>query len=185
MPLLLEYFIPGFIFMITFNFLVSKNQTSHFIILCIAFSYILKSIYSMVHKIIFVNICFDDYERAIILSLSAFLIAVLFTFVYESKPFNKFLKIINHKTIHNDIWKDIINYDKGVTLRIKCDNFTCIGVLDCHEENGLESWFILEDYILEDNDKILQSSELENIHAKIAINLRDAKCIELFTHETD
>ena len=52
------------------------------------------------------------------------------------------------------------------------------------EEHGKDSWFVLSDYIIQENDEAYDSSK-SNFPCKIAINLNDAKRIELYYGNTE
>lgn len=73
---------------------------------------------------------------------------------------------------------------RGTTLKIICDDAIYIGILDMFEEHGKDSWFVLSDYIIEENGKAYDSSK-SNFPCKIAINLNDAKRIELYYGNTE
>lgn len=53
-----------------------------------------------------------------------------------------------------------------------------------YEEHGKDSWFVLSDYIIEENGKAYDSGK-SNFPCRIAINLSDAKRIELFYGNTE
>lgn len=118
-------------------------------------------------------------ERAIILSFIAISLSIITVIITELKPVNKTLLKINHKSIHNDIWLDVVDYKKGTTLRIVCEDAIYIGVLYVHEEKGNESWFVLDDYIIEENNKENKAEDNE-YPTRLAINIKDVKRIELF-----
>lgn len=147
----------------------------------IGISYILKAIFSMLHKRIFTYKSFLWSERAIILCITAFLLSVVFIVISETKVVKKIFNKINHKAIHDDIWLDVIDYKNGTTLKIDTTFGTYLGVLSAHEEKGLESWFVLENYHLEEDGNEYKASDL-GYNAKIAINLKDVKHIEIFTN---
>ncbi len=148
-------------------------------------SYILKAICSIGHNFILQDTIFSWDKRVIILSLFATLLSVLLVVITELKSVNRFLSRINHKSIHNDIWQDVIDYKNGTTLRLICDNAIYIGVLFIHEEKGNESWFILEDYIIEENN-VEYKAEDYPYPTRLAVNLKDVKRVELFyAKETD
>ena len=53
------------------------------------------------------------------------------------------------------------------------------GKLRFHEEKGLDSWFVLEDYIIEEDDSSYGSEGI-SFPTKLAVNLKNVKRIELF-----
>ena len=48
-----------------------------------------------------------------------------------------------------------------------------------HEENGTDSWFVLEDYIVEEEGEKYYSEEM-SFPSKLALNLKNVKRIELY-----
>lgn len=175
----MEYFIPGFIFLGLFYYFTSRKSSSYFIIGCVVVSYILKAIFSVLHTKIFVAKYFTSSERAIILSTIALILSLITVWFSEQKSINDMITKINHKSIHDDIWQDIIDYKNGTTLRMVCDDATYTGILLFHEEKGLDSWFVLDNYVIEENDKTFISDRI-TLPSKIAINLKTVKRIELY-----
>lgn len=52
-------------------------------------------------------------------------------------------------------------------------------ITSIHEEKGNESWFILEDYIIEENS-VEYKAEDYPYPTRLAVNLKDVKRVELF-----
>lgn len=86
---------------------------------------------------------------------------------------------INNKSIHDDIWQDVIDYRNGTTLRFICNNIIYTGVLVGHEEKGNDSWFILENFIVEGKEENYNSEDM-SCNARIAINLKNVDRVELY-----
>lgn len=164
--------------------MTSRKKPEYLVVGSIAISYILKLICSLLHKVILSNILFSWYERAIVLLTLSIVISVATVFLSEYHTTNKLLSKLNNKTIHESIWHDIINYKDGTTLCLVCDNAIYTGVLAYHEEKGEDSWFALDDYIIEENG---HESKAENISYKsrIAIRLKDVRRVELYYGEND
>lgn len=139
----------------------------------------MKAICSIGHNFILQDTVFSWDKRVIILSLLATLLSVFLVIITELKSVNRLLSYINHKSIHNDIWQDVIDYKNGTTLRLICDNAIYTGVLLIHEEKGNESWFILEDYIVEEDNTEYKAGD-NPYPTRLAVNLKDVKRIELF-----
>jgi len=88
----------------------------------------------------------------------------------------------SNKTIHEDIWRNIIDYKNGTILKIylKSQSAIYIGKLAIHEERSLDSWFVLKDYIcmyLEKNEEF--DSSLCPQPTAVAINLNEVERVEL------
>ncbi len=163
LPYILEYFIPGFIFLRTFQLLTSRKSSDYQLILSVVISYILKAICSVGHNYIFVSTSFSWDWRVIILSSFAFILSIIFVIVSETDFMQEILLKINHKSIHDDIWQDDITY---------------IGILVTHEEKGNDSWFVIKDYIVESANEEYSSSDIP-YKSRLALNLRNVKRIEL------
>lgn len=114
------------------------------------------------------------------------MVAILLSFICakisETKVLNKLISALSHKSINDNVWKDIIDYE-GTTLNIFCKNksISYCGILVAMEENGADSWLILKDYIIQyyDKDEIFDSALLPN-PSTLAINLKNADRIELY-----
>lgn len=179
LPVILEYFIPGFIFVSTFQVLTSRKSSSHQLIISVVASYIIKALCSVGHNYIFTTISFSWQWRVIILSLMAVILSLVLVFVTEIKCVNQLLMQINNKSIHDDIWRDVIDYRNSTTLRIICGSMTYTGILVMHEEKGSDSWFVLEDFIVEGNGENYKAEDMD-FRARIAINLKNADRVELY-----
>lgn len=176
----MEFFVPGLIFITTFQYLTSRNGSAFNILYSIVVSYVLKALFSTIHKLVLPNVEFGWYRRALILCVTAFLLSILATVLSELKITNKLFQSINHKSIHNDVWLDLIDYKNGTTVKIDTQNGTYTGILCAHEEKGLDSWFVISNYIYMENGEEHDCSN--NVYnPKLAINLKDVKHIEIFT----
>lgn len=162
----------------------SRKASSFQVIWCATISYILKAICSFVHIYLYANVVFTWNARVIILSVLASILSIVLVIISELKIVNKIILNINHKSIHNDIWNDVVDYRNGTSLMFVCNNGNVItGVLEGHEEKGNESWFILREYVINCEDAIRSSKDMikGNIgDCKIAVNLKNVDRIELF-----
>lgn len=181
--MLLEYFVPGFIFITIFQQLTSrKSENINFYLLwSVIFSFIIKTGMSFLHNFIMKERTFNLNEKVFICTIVAFLSSLICVIISERKWFNNIFININHKSVHNDIWHDIVNYN-GTTLKITCNNeeITYTGILIGHEEKGSDSWFTLEDYFIKPKNGDAYASRDIGIPARIVINLKSVDRIELF-----
>lgn len=182
MPLLLEYFVPGFIFMKVFNFLISKKSGSNLVLGSVVISYLMKAVSSSSHRFVFSKSVFSWDERVVILSVFAVVLSVICVAIFESKSARNLSLNINNKTLHDDIWNDIINYKDGTSLRVVCDDSVYTGILVCHEEKGTDSWFVIKDYIVEEPNRKYTSKKF-TFKARLAINMKNVKRVELYYGE--
>lgn len=148
----------------------------------VAISYILKASCSWLHTNFFVDTNFGWSKRAVILCILSFVLSILCAVISERKFVNNISLRINNKSIHNDIWNDVIDYKNGTTLRFVCDNCIYQGVLVEHEENGTDSWFVLEDYIVEEDDTKYSAKEM-GLPCKLMIKISEVQRVEMFYGE--
>lgn len=179
LPYILEYFIPGFIFIRVFQMLSSRRASDYQLILSIAISYILKAICSIGHEYIYKDLIFSWSERVIILSILALILSLISVIFSEWKHINNLILKINHKSIHDDIWHDVIDYKNGTTLRCICNNVIYTGVLVGHEEKGNDSWFVFEDYIVKTDDITYKSEDMP-YSTRLAIKIGDINRVEIY-----
>lgn len=181
-PDILQYFVSGFIFMTVFLFFTSKKyeNNSFLTIICVIISYCITTALKANNP----NINNNQLTGWSI--FFALLISILFSKFVNSKLFNKICMKVNHKSINDDIWKDIIDYKVGniLVLYSRDNRFIYTGVLLEHEEKENKSWFVLVDYTVEDTvSKTLRSTVGQKIKSCITINLNDISRIEIFYDE--
>lgn len=171
--------------MYIFQFFTSRKPATYQVIWSVVVSYILKAFCSLGHNFLLKEYVFSWELKAIILSVLALLFSIIFVFISETSVLNRLTTKINSKTVHDDIWQDVIDYKNGTTLRFILDDLICCGILVAHEEKGNDSWFVLKDYVITENGKTLYAEDLIdreiNIYdCMIAINMKDVKRVELF-----
>lgn len=185
---LINLFLSGFIFMYTYNWLNSKkNDISLITIWGLFISTLIKSFYSAVHTLILSNIRVNDAIKILIFAATGFLLAVLCTYIRRSKLLTKLLYRINNKSANDDIFDDIIDYDKNTMLNVylKSSDVYYIGRFSFREENGLDSWISLIKYCSVDkktNNPIFDPEE-NDLCSSVAINLREIERIEIIYEE--
>lgn len=183
-PDLINLFLSGFIFMYTYNWINNKkNDISLMTLWSLFISFLLKSSYSALHTIILPNIKIHDSVKIIVFSLTGFLMAILFTYLNRTRFFTGLLYKINNKSINNDIFDDIIDYDKKTMMSIylKSSDIYYIGRFSYREENGVNSWISLVDYYCVDKktNNAIFNPEQGGLNSSVAINLSNVERIEL------
>lgn len=190
LPDLIELFLPGFIFIILYDFLNSKKIEISLVILWSLFiSFIIKIFYSAVHSFIFVDIDVAIPIKVIVYLLTATIIPIFMTYMKNTNLADHFFKKLNYKTAHQDIFDDIIDYKDHIMMQIylKNCNKLYIGRFVIREENGLDSWIVLEGYSqLDKNTKeVLYDPEPNGLNSTVAINLREVESLEIiYTDES-
>ena len=183
-PLLLQYFIPGFVSVQVFYFFASKksNEVQSKIIISAAVSYMLISI----TEIATANL--DAIKDSVLMksgvAVSAgIILAVLFALVFRSKCFTKLLVRFFNKTPNDDIWMDVLDFKQGSNLKIyeKGKDYYITGHHFVNEEKGNESWFAVTAYSKKtiQEDKIIEDYSGDE-KAIFAVRLSDIDHMEIF-----
>lgn len=119
-------------------------------ILSCVFSYILLSL----TELIFAFTKSSDeiknnlYIRSFIGIAIGTVLSIIFSAIYYSKWFGKFLKSISHKTQYESIWRDVINFKTGSNLKvyIKNENYYVYGSFKCIEINQTDPYISIDRY---------------------------------------
>lgn len=131
-PIILQYFIPGFLCLIVFKAITGVNiSNTYTVIFSCVFSYILLSI----SELIFIWIkCLEPFEtniyvRSIISIVIGLILSVIFGVCYHTKKLGKIMKSISGKTQYRKMWRDVIDLENGSNLKIyvKNDNYYVYG----------------------------------------------------------
>lgn len=187
-PDLIDLFLSGFIFMVVYGWLINKKyEFSVLIIWSLFISYIIKSICIIIHIFLLPKVEFNDSSKILIYAGSGAVYAFLVIWIRKCKLIQKLLYSTNNKSINDDIFDDIIDYDKPTMMQIYLkSNVFYIGKFCFREENGINSWIVLKNYISieKDSSKILYQPDKIDINSTVAINLRDVERIELI-YEND
>lgn len=178
-PFILQYFLPGYWGVMLFSFLNSKKINDKMVVmLSCLFSYFSITVISLFYQI----------DNVLMLSGVSFIVltilSILISLVYASKLCTNLLVKLFHKTQYNDIWHDILDYDKGSNLKIylKNDNVGFIGHFIVHEEKENDSWFAISAPIKFDveTDSIIDDENKNDENYIVTFRLSDVKHIEIF-----
>lgn len=183
-PDLINLFLSGFIFMYTYNWLNNKKtDVSILTIGSLFISFLVKSFYAACHNFIFADIKINDSMKVIIFSITGFLLALFCTYLKKTTLFTKLLYSINNKSINDDIFDDIIDYDKKTMMKvyIKSSDIYYIGRFSFREENGINSWISLIEYYCVDKNtnKKIFDPEQGGLNSSVVINLSNIERIEI------
>lgn len=187
----MQYFISGFIFLKTLCFLNAKDNydSSFFAIWSVVVSFIITSIVKTLDALILPQYEFLPWTEILVCILIGVFAAFVIYWLMNNKHLARLLNKTTRKSINSDIWRDIIDYDLGTILKVFLKNqpIIYIGKLMTHEEKGLDSWFVLKDYIClyTDKDEEFDSSSCPQ-PTVAAINLNEVERIELlYCEDTD
>lgn len=125
------------------------------------------------------------------------IIVIIVAILFQSEWFNKIMIKIFHKTVNDNIWRDIIDFSHGSNLKVyvKDKDYYILGHHKGQEEKGNDSWIALSAFVKYDketnkkykNEPDFSEKETdtpEEIKRKqntiITIRLEDIEHIEIF-----
>ncbi len=170
-----------------FEFALSKKiDTKNILILSCVISYALLSIMSLIRIKWLVWLP----NTAIINSGLSIVFGVLFVcliaILSQRKWFRKITVKLFHKTLNNDIWRDVLDLENGSNLKVylKDKDYYVIGHHKNHEENGNDSWIALSAFAKFDKttNKNYKNEPvyLDRKDVIITIRFSDIEHIEIF-----
>lgn len=150
---------------------------------------LIKSFCSAVHSVILTNVAINESIKILIYVLTAIFSAFLITWILNTTFAKKFLLKIGKKTFYNDVFKDVIDYDKRTMMLVylKDSDIFYSGAFKLKDENGPNSYITLIEYsiyqkgthsLIRDNSKTLSLS------STITFCLHDVESIEII-YEND
>ena len=167
-PTLLEYFIPGFIFLGMRNFFLGKDITkdSYFVLKSVVISFVLTELIKSVTNLIItlykpseLFLANEITQRSIVL-----IITIAISYLYINKDWEKKLldKFGKGKTSNNDYISTLVDNNKGAWIRVylKEDEIIYVGKLHYHDSRDRyeDGCIVLSAFIAYDYD----ANELEN-----------------------
>ena len=184
-PDLINLFLSGFIFMTIYNWMNNKSKQDFSVIALwsISISFIITNFYSWVHSFIFSSTDINDGLKVIVYCLSAIVVAIAVTKLKSTKLIAYVLHKTNYKSGNDDVFDDIIDYDKGTTMQVylKSSKAMYVGQFLYREEKGLDSWIVLVTYtsLSTEDYHVMFCPTDDNYKSTVMINLRDIDRIEL------
>lgn len=183
-PEIIDLFLSGFIFIEFFLWFNNKKIDVSLLTLCsLIISYIIKAFFSILHSFLLVDQEFSEPLKTIIYLLFSIFLAIISTKILQSSHIDVSLRKLNHKVIHDDIFNEIIDYDKGTMMKIylKNSDLYYIGAFAYREEKGLNSWLVLAKYIClyKADHKQYFDPEEQGLDSSVAINMQNIDRIEL------
>ena len=185
----MNLFLSGFIFVSVYNCLNTRtNDMSLTIIWSLFISYLIKLFYSLIHIILLKNTLINSNIKILVYSATGFFLAVILTYIKKTGYLQKLFYNINNKSINDNIFDDIIDYEKQTRMNIflKSSNIYYSGRFAMREEKDLDSWIILTDYcrINKETINVIFDPDDEGLKSTVAINLHNIEYIEIM-YEND
>lgn len=187
-PDFMNLFLPGFIFITLFRWLNAKNYDSTFItVWSLVISYVIKLFYSMIHGIWLRETDINEYVKLLTYILTGAAAAFLVTKLVNAKFVKEFLYKTHNKSVNDDIFDDIVDYEKPMMMSvyIKSSEIYYVGQFCFREEKGVDSWIALIRYcsVRKEDDQIVYNPQKAGRKSTVLINLKDVERIENFYEE--
>lgn len=184
MPDLINLFLSGFIFMVIYNWLNHKEMNISLITIWSLFiSTLVKSTCTIVHTFIFVSVDFSDSAKIIVYSFVGLSLAMAITWLRNTKLLRIVLYKVNNKSVNEDIFDDVIDYDKRTNMMIYLKNspLLYVGRFLYREEKGIDSYICLIDYacLSTKDGLVIFDPDKSDMLSTVVINLKDIERIQL------
>ena len=188
-PLLLQYVVPGYwsLFLLTYFSSKKISKTTFNVLSCVV-SFILLSIVAVLRETKLFQVI-DIQNTAIINSAISIIIgsiaSICISIVFTSKWFNNIMTTGFHKTLNNNIWDDVIDFQNGSNLKvyIKDKDYYVIGAFRILEEKN-EPWIALSGFgkfTKETNEPYKEEpSYIDDDTIFFMIRLSDVEHVEIF-----
>ena len=140
---------PGYwcIRLLNFAVPVKINEKSQSII-SIVISYILLTMVSLLRLLPYIALPNTAiFNSALSIIIGSFMVIVI-SIIAQRRWFRKIMVRLFHKTINDDIWRDVLDLESGSNLKVylKDKDYYIIGHHKNHEENGTDSWLALSGF---------------------------------------
>ena len=182
-PELIDLFLSGLLFLTIYGWLNAKKYDISILTLWSLFiSYIIKSFYNLI------ELNLKQSHTSAVYVITGVLLAFLLTWLKQTKLIKKILPFFNHKSINDDIFDDVIDYDQSTMMSIflKNSDIYYIGRFAYREEKGNDSWICLADYVVinKQTNETTYDPAKDNLKSSIVIPLSNIERIEL-VYEND
>lgn len=192
-PELLNYFVPGYIFISIYDFILLKKnnyqETNLTIFKSVTISYILKTLYDKIITKWEIEVLYREIDpllNIIILLFMSTILGYLFGLIGYSSIINKLLlKIGIHRTVKDNIWSNIIK--KGHYLRIFAKDYSksYCGQCTYYENDEKEPIVVLSRYQIFDSSAEVICDYSNDNTASIVLNLKDFERVDIFDQTND
>lgn len=179
-------FLAGFVFVTIFNWLTSLKMELYSVgIWSLFVNAFIKALFSTLQNYLLVEIDFDNNFKVVIYVITAIITAILLAKVYNSNWIKSNLSKLGKKTLGNNIFKDVIDFNTKTILLVYLKDSDCFysGTFKYMDEHDADSYVALIDYSIfnkTDNQLIRDNSGNK---MSIVFCLHDIEHIELLYEE--
>ena len=190
LPLLLQYIVPGYITIMITTFSLSKKvDKKNLIIFSCIVSYVLITLITLLRIKFFKKIPDNAMINSALAIILGFIIACVIAIISQRKWFKRVTITLFHKTLNDDIWRDVFDLENGSNLKVflKDKDYYLIGHLKNYEEKGAESWLALSAFAkfsVKSNKPCRgEPKYLSNNSVYITVRFSDIECIQIFNKQ--
>lgn len=179
-------FLAGFVFVMIFNWLTSLKMELYLVgILSLFVNAFIKAVFATLHNYLLVGVDFDENLKVVIYVVIAIITSVLLAKVYNSNWTRSNLSKLGKKTLGNNMFKDVIDFNKKAILLVYLKDSDCFysGTFKYMDEHDTDSYIALIDYSIfskADNQLIRDNSGNK---MSIVFCLHDIEHIEILYEE--
>lgn len=187
LPLILQYIVPGYLTIKWFEFTLSKKiDTKNLLFFSCAVSYCFLSLISLLRIQWFKSIPDTAIVNSALSIILGIIIVSVIAILSQRNWFKKITVKLFHKTLNDDIWRDVLDLENGSNLKVylKDKDYYLIGHHKNHEEKGNDSWLALSGFGKFDKETNKnyknEPSYINNEKITITIRFSDIEHIEIF-----
>ena len=145
----------------------------------------LKTLFDIVVSVYFSSITYNSNVYIVLYILFSIICAILISRIVSYRWVNNLLGFISNKSINNNVWRDKLDFVNGTKLCVTVNdkNMMYYGNFEYCEENGIDSWFVLNNYAISFGGNKTYSPCVDNPDAKLVIQLKNVERIEIFPND--
>lgn len=175
--LIINYWMPGFIAILILCALTGHKltETRNTTLVAVVISVIVKT--GIVDHLSFLSSNDASLAATCVICILGSIIICL---CYRCNKINSIISRVFIKSMHNNMWEDLIDFKNGTALALKLnDGCELIGGYELVEENGEKSWLVLDAYEMCDEDgNVLFDYMSYGKESRMAIRVSDIKTIQ-------
>lgn len=186
LPNLFNYIVPGFIFLVVFNFVISREEKieKSSLYLSITISYVLISVLKFIN--VFTKLSVPPAVVTITLIFISILGGCCFGIILSGNTFKRLSKAMGiGKTIHKNIFNDITDKKLGNMIKIflPSESIIYIGNLLDYEEKDGDFYLVISRYEILDYNEQRKENNIDDKTKRAVINTKQISRMELIYDE--
>lgn len=171
-PTVLFYYLPGYVFLLTYHYChgdisTSKPQLLNSVIVSVLGSAVVKTILPMVNSFVLLAIT--------VATLS--IVGIIVEKITSSSWFSNMFSLVFNRTPNEDFWKDVIDCDAGTIVHIFKNDKSIAGEFHTMQHSGDDRWIQLSSYKIMDNDGLILKEGCSD--SEIVVKIAKDDMIEL------